>query len=266
MYPELFSVGPVTIYSYGFMITTGAIICFIFMKTQAKRKLHVETDKIQMLVITCIVSAFVGGKVFFILEKPSFYFSNPLEMIRDFKNGFVFYGSLLFTVPSVLWFFHRQKIPIRPMMDLMAFAAIILHGFGRMGCFLAGCCFGKETDGPIFVSYTNPAAVAPTDVHLHPTQLYSIALLITIGAIMWMFKRHQRFEGQLFFLYIMLYAFGRGVIEIFRGDVKRGFIIEDWVSHSQLISFIIIAIAGILYMRNLKMAARSSPELLTPKE
>ena len=144
------------------------------------------------------------------------------------------------------------------MLDIVAIAGIIIHSFGRMGCFLAGCCYGKETTGPIFVEFTDDAAVAPINQHLHPTQLYSIALLLCILIIIIMFKRHQRFQGQLFFIYIMLYALGRGVIEIFRGDIRRGFIIENVLSHSQLISLVLIGVIGFFYIKLLHKALKAS--------
>ena len=251
MYPELFSIGSWTIHTYGILIATGALLGFWYMAREAKG-LGVEMETIQSMAILIILASIIGGKFFFYLEKPSKYFWDFSAMARDFRNGFVFYGSFIFAVPTMIWFFRKNKIPALPMLDSMAFLALILHGFGRLGCFMAGCCYGKETDGPIFITFTNEAAVAPTDVHLHPTQLYSVFLLLSIFVALRMFKRHQRFEGQLFFLYIIFYAIGRGIIEIFRGDIRRGFIIEDWLSHSQFISIIMIAIVGFFYVQQQK--------------
>ena len=161
--------------------------------------------------------------------------------------------------PSVIWYVRKHKLKVLPLLDVVAFAGMIVHGFGRMGCFFAGCCYGTETDGPIFITFTEQAAVAPVGVHLHPTQLYSVTLIATIFVVLTIFKRHKRFEGQLFFIYIMLYAFGRGIIEIFRGDIRRGFIIDEWLSHSQLISLILISIVGYFYIRQLKKSAKTKP-------
>ncbi len=252
MHPILFSFDSISIHTYGVMIALGAMSAYFYISTIAKKELGIETDVLLALARIVIISAFVGGKLFYYFEKPEFYFSPPSNMLVNFRTGFVFYGSLLFAIPAIIWFYRKHKLPVMPMLDIVAIGGVILHAFGRMGCFFAGCCYGAETDGSIFIQFTNEASVAPTDVHLHPTQLYSVFMLLSILAFLLMFKRHKRFEGQLFFIYIMLYAFGRGIIEIFRGDVRRGYIIENILSHSQLISLLLIALMGFIYMRLLK--------------
>ena len=253
MHPVLFTTDwfgdPVSIHSYGVLIALGALFGFLYGSYSAKQELGIENQTIQGLARIIIIAAFVGGKLLYYLEDPAFYFFPPSNMLHNFRTGFVFYGSLLFVIPSVIWYFRKYQLPVMPMLDIVAIAGVIIHGFGRMGCFFAGCCYGKETDGPIFIEFTNEAAIAPTHVHLHPTQLYSVTLLVIIFVILIMFKRHKRFEGQLFFIYIMLYALGRGILEIFRGDIRRGFIIEDILSHSQFISLILIAVTGFFYVR-----------------
>ncbi|MEQ6121759.1 prolipoprotein diacylglyceryl transferase family protein [Reichenbachiella sp. MALMAid0571] len=256
MYPVLFSIDffghLVNIHSYGVLISFGALMGFIYASTTAKKELGIESQTMQGLARIIIIAAFVGGKVLYFLEDPGFYFFPPANMLHNFRTGFVFYGSLLFVIPSVIWFFRKHKLPVMPMLDIVAIAGLIIHIFGRMGCFFAGCCYGKKTDGLIFIEFTDTASVAPLHQHLHPTQLYSVTLLITILIVLLMFKRHKRFEGQLFFIYIMLYAIGRGVIEIFRGDIRRGYIIDGILSHSQFISLILLGIILFFYVRFLK--------------
>jgi phosphatidylglycerol:prolipoprotein diacylglycerol transferase len=262
MYPILFTIdwfeNPVSIHSYGVLIALGALSGFLYASFVAKKELGIDNQVMQGLARIIIIAAFVGGKVFYYFEDPGFYFSPPSNMLHNFRTGFVFYGSLLFVIPSVIWYVRKYKLPILPMLDIVAIAGIIIHSFGRMGCFLAGCCYGKETTGPIFIEFTDAAAVAPINQHLHPTQLYSIALLLCILIILIMFKRYQRFQGQLFFIYIMLYALGRGVIEIFRGDIRRGFIIENVLSHSQLISLLLIGVIGFFYIKLQRKAQKAN--------
>lgn len=261
MHPVLFSFdlgnGPINIHTYGIMIALGALFGYLYAAMYAKKELGIEPEIIQGLARTIIIAAFVGGKVLFYLEDPGYYFFPPSNMLKNFRTGFVFYGSLLFVIPSVIWFVKKHKMKVLPLLDMVAFAGMIVHGFGRMGCFFAGCCYGKETDGPIFVTFTDQASAAPVDVHLHPTQLYSVTLIALIFVTLTMFKRHKRFEGQLFFLYIMLYAFGRGVLEIFRGDLRRGFVIDEWLSHSQFISLILISLVGYFYVRQLRKSKKN---------
>ncbi|MEQ6168498.1 prolipoprotein diacylglyceryl transferase [Ekhidna sp. MALMAid0563] len=255
MHPELFSIGDFTIHTYGFLIMVGATMGFLYMSHVANRDLDIEKDKIQNLAIMVIIAAFVGGKLFFYLENPGYYFSSWSNMKQNFRTGFVFYGSLLFAVPLIVWYFRKEKWPLWPLMDRLAIAACIIHGLGRIGCFFAGCCHGVSTDVPWGVTFTDPVSQAePLNTPLHPTQLYSAGLIFGILIILLMLKRHNRFEGQLFFIYIILYAVGRGIIEIFRGDEERGYIIDGVLSHSQFISIGVIAITVWAYLRFKKRA------------
>ena len=146
------------------------------------------------------------------------------------------------------------------MLDVMAVTTCILHGIGRIGCFMAGCCYGKLTDSLLGVVFTNPVCQAePLNTLLHPTQLYeaSFIFLILIGLLI--LKRNRQFEGQLFLIYLMAYAAGRGFLEIYRGDLSRGFVIEDYLSISQLISILLIGVALYFYVK------RRNVNLLSPK-
>lgn len=255
MHPELFSIGDFTIHSYGFMIMVGASLGFFYMTYSAKKELGIEKDKIQNLAILVILAAFIGGKLFFYMENPSYYFGSFQNMKSNFRTGFVFYGSLLFAIPITVWYFKKEKWPLWAMMDRLAITACIIHAFGRMGCFFAGCCHGTPTDMPWGVTFTDPVSQAePLNTALHPTQLYSTFMILSILAVLWMMKRHNRFEGQLFFIYIILYATGRSIIEIFRGDEERGYVIENVISHSQFISIIVISVTIWAYLRFKKKA------------
>lgn len=244
MHPELFSIGGFTVHGYGFMIMIGAALTYFYVSASAKKELGIPPEKIQTLAIIIIAMAFIGGKLFFYFEDPSYYFHPVSNMFRNFRTGFVFYGSLIFAIPSAVWYFRKQKWPVWPMMDKIAIGACILHMCGRMGCFLAGCCHGLPTDLPWGITFSDPMSQAePLNTSLHPTQLYEVLMIGIILLILLQIKRHKKFDGQLFVVYIILYAIGRGVIEIFRGDIRRGFIIDGILSHSQFISLIIISIA-----------------------
>ncbi len=250
MFPELFHLGSQTIYSYGVLIALGAAMGFWYISTVANKELGISKDKIQTLCILIIFAAFIGGKIFFYFEKPSYYFNPPANMLKNFRTGFVFYGSLLFVIPTVIWYFRKNKLPVLPMLDIVAITATIVHFFGRLGCFTAGCCYGIHTDSVLGVTFTHEASKAkPLGESLHPTQLYEATLIALIGIILYMFKRHQRFQGQLFLIYIALYAVGRAVVENYRGDIRRGFIIEDVLSHSQLISLILVGGVAFFYVK-----------------
>jgi phosphatidylglycerol:prolipoprotein diacylglycerol transferase len=247
MHPVLFELGPITIYTYGFFIAVGATLGFVYMARQSKREFGMTFDQANTLFIVLVVSAVVGGKVFFFFESPGYYLHNPKKLFTG--SGFVFYGSLLFCIPAMLWYFRRNKLPVLGMLDIMGIVTCIVHGFGRIGCFNAGCCHGTETDSFLSVVFTDDRCQAPLNQSLHPVQLYESAFIFLLLGFLWWLRDRKQFAGQLFLIYLMAYATGRSVLELFRGDEARGYIIENWLSHSQFISFIIFIISLVAYFR-----------------
>lgn len=243
MHPVFFEVGSFKVYSYGFSIALGCILAFIYMWRTSK----MSFDQANTLFLLLIVAGIVGGKFFMVFESPRDYFSHPGRLISS--SGFVFYGSLLFCIPTMLWFFKKNKLPVLGMLDIMAIVTCIVHGFGRIGCFMAGCCYGTPTDSFLGVIFTDPVCPAPLHTSLHPTQLYEASFIfcLTIGLLI--LRKRKTFDGQVFLVYLIAYACGRSVIELFRGDIDRGFVLKDILSISQFISILIIGTAVYFYVK-----------------
>lgn len=249
MHPVLFEIGGITVYSYGFMIALGVIGAVAYLAIQGKKDVGLTFDQANTLFILIFAAAFIGGKVFLLFEDPSRYLSSPAKLLTG--RGFVFYGSFLFAVPTMLWFFRKHKLNSYKMLDVMAIVTCIVHMFGRIGCFLAGCCYGKPTDGWFSVTYTDEVCQAePLNTPLFPTQITEAGFIFLVMIVLLVIKsRFQKFYGQLFLLYLILYAIGRSILEIFRGDVARGFIIDGILSHSQFIALLIVLVTAYVYVR-----------------
>jgi len=247
MHPILFQFGSITIYTYGFFIALGAVLASLYMWRVGKKRYNITFDQANQLFLLLIAASVVGGKLFMIFESPSFYFSHPTELFS--KNGFVFYGSLLFCIPAMLWYFKKNNLPVAGMLDVMAAVTCIVHGFGRIGCYNAGCCFGKPTASAFHVVFTNPICQAPLNVPLHPTQLYEAASIFLILVVLLIIDRYKKFDGQVFLTYLILYAIVRSVIELYRGDIERGFIIDKVLSYSQFISLLVGITAIFFYIK-----------------
>ena len=258
MYPILFEVGGITVYSYGFFIALGTIAGVAYMAKQGKKEVGLTFDQANNLFLVIFIAALVGGKVFLFFEDPGRYVNEPGKLIAG--RGFVFYGSFLFAVPAMLIYFRRHKLPALAMLDVMAITTCLVHGFGRIGCFLAGCCHGKPTGFFTAVTFTDEACFAdPLNTPLHPTQLYEACFIFLVMIGLMMLRHRRTFHGQLFLLYLMAYALGRFVIEYFRGDLGRGYIIENVISHSQLIALIILLSVAILYIQKSRAAIVLEP-------
>jgi|GEM_PF-184775 len=248
MHPILFHLGPFTLYTYGFFIALGAVLGALYMWWQGSRRYGMTFDQANMLFLLLIFAGVVGGKLFLVFEDPSFYFSHPGDLLTN--NGFVFYGSLLVCIPTMLWYFKKNKLPIAGMLDVMAVVTCIVHGFGRIGCFNAGCCYGKPTASFLGVVFTDPQCQAqPLNVSLHPTQLYEATAIFLILIALLFIDRYKKFDGQVFLTYLISYAIVRSVIELFRGDLKRGFVIDGVLSYSQFISLILAVVASYIYVK-----------------
>lgn len=246
MHPVLFKAGPFTIYSYGFFIAIGALCGVTYLYWRGKKEASLTYDQVNNLFLMLFAAAFIGGKLFLFFESPSYYLHHPAKLITG--SGFVFYGSFLLAVPAMLWFFRKNKLPVYAMLDIMAGVTCLVHMFGRIGCFMAGCCYGKPTTLFFGVVFTDTACQAqPLNTPLFPTQLVEAAYIGMVFIALQVVSRRRLFYGQLFLLYLLLYATGRFLLEYFRGDTGRGFIIEGYLSHAQFIAILLAAVALYLY-------------------
>lgn len=244
----------IQIYSYGVMIALGILLSF-YVGLYKSKKFNLSSDKLSSLMIWIIVAAFVGGKLFYYLESPRKYFGDPSLMLDLSGGGFVFYGSLIFAVPTIVWWLRKEKIPVRPFIDIFAILGPIVHSFGRIGCFMAGCCHGTICNVPWGVTFKNEESLAePLNVPLHPTQLYDILVNVIILAVVLMLEKKKQFDGQLFLIYLVMYAVGRSIVEMFRGDEERGYLFNGALSHSQFIAIVVIILSAVVWMRWSKTA------------
>ncbi|MDG1046067.1 MAG: prolipoprotein diacylglyceryl transferase [Bacteroidia bacterium] len=260
MYPKLLTISipeflqgflpaSFTLHSYGLMIALGVIVTFYVILNSVK-DMRINSDQLSELFIWAIVSAFVGGKLFFFLEDIQRYLDDPSLIANAMSGGFVFYGSLIFTVPTIIFWLRKKKVSVRPFMDVLALGGPILHSFGRVGCFLAGCCHGKVCDSWIGVTFSHPDTLADfKDVPLYPTQLFDIGVNLFILLVVVLIRKRKQFEGQLFLIYLMLYAVGRSIVEIYRGDDARGFLFDGLLSHSQAIAIVVLVICGLFWRK-----------------
>jgi len=250
MHPILIEFGNISIFTYGFLIALGVFMAYLFASQELNKRFGLPAEKTQMIFIVIIVAAVIGGKFFMIFENPKLYFSDPGRLLDNFGSGFVFYGSLIFAIPSIIYLFKKFKLPVLKAIDVFAFTGCIVHAFGRMGCFMAGCCHGIPTHSFLGVTFNHPKSVAdPLHIALHPTQLYSVFLVSGIFFFLLRLRKRQLFDGQIFLTYIILYGLGRIVIEYFRGDLERGYLITGILTNSQFISLITISIAMYFYFQ-----------------
>ncbi len=248
MYPVLFEIGGWPVYSYGVLLA-AAYLAGLQLAVVRARKAGLDGAKVMDFGIYLIIAALVGAKLMLVFVDFSYYRANPKEILSLARAGGVFYGGLIAALVVGLLLVKRYKLPVWKTADMIAPGIALGHVIGRIGCLLAGCCYGKPTDVPWAITFQNPLAGlnvgTPLGVPLHPTQLYDagteLAIMIFLLATE---KKGQRFAGRTFWLYMLLYAVSRYVVEMYRGD-DRG-MIAYFFSTSQLVSIAIVPVS--LYM------------------
>jgi phosphatidylglycerol:prolipoprotein diacylglycerol transferase len=254
MHPVLFRIGPITIYTYGFLVAAGFLLGLALAIKQAKKE-GIPHNKIVDLGFYILIAAIVGSRLFFILINLTNYLENPLDVFKIWEGGLVFYGGVLLAVPTAIWYVRKNALGIWKTADIFAPSIAIGHAIGRIGCFFAGCCYGRTAENlPWGIIFTNPECLAPTNVPLHPTQLYESAGEFLNFLILITLRRYKSFKGQLFITYLIIYSILRFVAEFFRGDMDRGFVIYNFsVSQGISILILLVAIVGFYILRKKKI-------------
>jgi len=233
MYPILFRLGGLEIYAYGFFILLGfATGVFLAVHRARKTNVSISFERVADLFFYSVLSAILGSRILFVLINFNVYRKDPLQTFKIWEGGLVFYGGFILAVGVSIVYMKWHKLPIWKLADLSSPSIALGLFFGRIGCFLAGCCYGKESSLPWSVVFKDPNSLARLNVPLHPTQLYEAAGgLVIFSLLIWREKR-KAFDGQIFWLFSLLYSVARFLIEMVRGD-PRGFIFQGFLSTSQ---------------------------------
>jgi phosphatidylglycerol:prolipoprotein diacylglycerol transferase len=252
MHPVLFDLGPITVYTYGLLLAAAYLLGLKLAMVRAKSR-GLDQTRVLDLGIYIIISALVGAKLLLLITDFRSFTSHPAQLMDLARSAGVFYGGLILAVVVALWYIRRIGLPLWTTCDVFAPGIALGHVVGRMGCFFAGCCYGKPTNVPWAITFKDPFAAAnvgtPLNQPLHPTQLYEAGAEALILIVLLLTEsRGKRYPGRTFWLYMLLYAISRYIIEIFRGD-PRGTV--GAFSTSQFISIILapLAVIMLVYLR-----------------
>ncbi|ODS53556.1 MAG: prolipoprotein diacylglyceryl transferase [Acidobacteria bacterium SCN 69-37] len=261
MHPILFEVGNWPVYSYGVLLA-AAYLAALQLAVVRARRIGLDGARVMDLGIYLIIAALVGAKAMLIAVDFDYFVSNPGQVLSLVRAGGVFYGGLILAVAVGLWLVRRYRLPMWTTADLFAPGIALGHVIGRFGCLLAGCCYGRPTDVPWAITFSDPVATAntgtPLGIPLHPTQIYDAGAELLIMIVLLTTERRGRpFAGRTFWLYILLYGISRFIVEIYRGD-ERGSVFG--LSTSQFISVLAIplALAMLAWLRQRRTAASAA--------
>ncbi|MBE6066288.1 MAG: prolipoprotein diacylglyceryl transferase [Clostridium lundense] len=242
MRPVLFMLFARPIYGYGTMIAIGILAALALLNSRVKRNSNYNEDYIYNMSLIAILSGILGGKLLYIITEIKNVVGS-LSILGDIGSGFVIYGSIIGGAISIFFYCRRKKWDVLDTFDLIIPSIPLAQGFGRIGCLLAGCCYGKPTKLPIGIVFNN-SPFPPSAVHLHPTQIYSSIFDFLLAIFLVWYDKRKNKKGSTFALYIIIYSIGRIIVEVFRGD-PRGEI--SILSTSQFISVFTLIIGVVIF-------------------
>lgn len=246
MHPVLFEFHNIVIHTYGFFIAL-AFLSAIFMSKREARLAGENPDKVVDFIFWILVAAILGSRAFYVIVYWNTYYPDHLiDIVKVWEGGLIFYGGFIGALIVALIYIPKSGLKFWKTADILAPSIPFGHFLGRLGCFSAGCCHGRNCELPWAVTFTDPESLAPLNVPLHPTQLYSSLSNLLIFIFIINYKRYKRFDGQVFLTYVIIYAAVRSIIETFRGDF-RGAEIMGVFSTSQFVA-LIMAVTALFIM------------------
>jgi phosphatidylglycerol:prolipoprotein diacylglycerol transferase len=252
VFPQLFHIGRFFLPTYGLLVSTGVLIG-LWISVRNSEKQGINGEHAWNLGILVVLCGIIGAKVLYIVNDWSYYTAHPGEIFSfsTLQAGGVFSGGLIGAFAMGAWYIHKNHMPALRTFDAFAPGLALGHAIGRVGCFAAGCCYGKPTTHFWGVTFTSRLANAwtgtPLNQALEPTQLFESAVeLANFFILMWMLKR-KKFDGQVFGAYLFLYGVARYFLEFLRDDPGRGSVFGGIMTGTQLISIGLVLTGGLIW-------------------
>jgi phosphatidylglycerol:prolipoprotein diacylglycerol transferase len=274
MYPELFKIGPFTVYSYGLMLGIAFITASWILTKEIERK-KLNANIATEITILAIIFGIIGAKLFHLFENFDAFLEDPVGMAFS-PGGLTFFGGLIVAVMAIWIYARKKKIPFLYLADAAAPALALAYGIGRIGCHLAGDGdYGIPTDLPWSTNYENgtvppsvmfrgseiaqnyPDGILPDNTPLHPTPVYEFLICLLIFGILWRLRKNEWVQGKLFMFYLIFISIERFSVEFIRLNPRLLF----GLSEAQLISVILftVGVIGLIYYAKNKDLKRFVP-------
>jgi phosphatidylglycerol:prolipoprotein diacylglycerol transferase len=236
MLPKLIQIGSFYLPTYGVLVAL-AFLTALWMAGKLGKIQGLNREAVMNLGIYCALAGIIGAKVFMLVMDP-YYRKNPGQILTmsTLQSAGIWYGGFITALVFAYYYMHREGLPFLKTSDVFAPGLAIGHGIGRLGCFAAGCCYGKPTLLPWAVTYTNPDANgAPLGVPLHPTQLYEAIVESAICIVLYQLAIRRHRDGSIIALYLILSGIARFLVEFVRAHDEANplggpLTLEQWIS------------------------------------
>jgi phosphatidylglycerol:prolipoprotein diacylglycerol transferase len=252
VFPQLFHYGSISLPTYGFLVALGVLLG-LWISVINSERLGYDGDKAWNLGIIVVLCGILGAKILYVINEWSYFSAHKGEIfsLNTLQAGGVFSGGLLAAFVAAAWYVRRNRMPALGTCDAFSPGLAFGHALGRIGCFAAGCCYGKPTHHWWGVTFRNPLANSitgtPLGIALEPTQLFEFGVeLANFFFLMWLLKR-RKFDGQVFGAFLFIYGIARFFLEYLRGDPGRGSVFGGAMSGTQFIAIGLVLGGGLIW-------------------
>ncbi len=247
MHPILIKFADLTLHTYGVMLASGFLLAVVVAMKEARRTGQ-DPNQVMDLAFYVLIGALAGSRLFYVLGNWSEFQDRPIEIVQFWRGGLVYYGGLIFAFLISFWYVRKHGLSFQKLGDLTAPSIAIGQTLGRLGCFSAGCCYGAPTNSFLGCTFSDELTLAPRGIPLHPTQLYESAATFAIFWVLVFMRRRERFQGKIFWYYLLFYSVARFLMEFYRGD-PRGWLIPDVLSTAQATGIPVFLLAVFMLLR-----------------
>jgi phosphatidylglycerol:prolipoprotein diacylglycerol transferase len=249
MYPILFELGHFELRSYGVLVALSAVAAYWLSTKEARRK-GIDGRLVEDFALYALVGGLIGARLYYVgFSNPSYFLRNPLEILAFWHGGIGIIGFLLGAFLAAFWYCRRKGISVMKFGDTLAPGIALGQTLGQFACLANGDSWGKPTDLPWAITYTDPRALAPVNVPLHPIEIYEMAAYLGVFLMVWMSRKRFGANGLVFSVYLGAYGVARFSMEFFRGDPAM----FAWgIPAAQVFSMILIlsSITGLLLLKS----------------
>ena len=241
MFPRLIHHGQFDLYTYGVLFAISVLVGMVLVVVFSRRQ-KIDVNKTLTLGTLAALSGIMGAKFLFVVLEWNYYSRHLSEILSlaTLRTGGVFSGGLVTAIAVSAWYIYKHHLPVLRTVDAFAPSLALGHAIGRLGCFAAGCCYGKPTTGFWGITFSSPLTSdlshTPLGVPLHPTQLFESAIEVANFLILVRLLDRKRFDGQVMAVYLAVYGVARFFLEFLRGDPGRGEVFNGLLTGTQLIA------------------------------
>lgn len=258
MYPILVQLGSFELRTYGVIVALSFLLGLWLSVREAKRK-GLDPAIVQDFAFYAFFGGIVGARLYYVvLTQPDYFLRRPWEILAIWHGGLGILGALAGGLLTAIWYCRRKKLSLRRLADVLAPGIVLGQALGILGCLATGDSHGKPTDAPWAITYTDPRAMAPLNVPLHPVELYEMTAYLLVFAVVWSTRTKYRTEGLTFLTYLGGYGAARFAVEFFRGHPAT---LAAGLPAAQVFGLaLVLAAAAVAWV----FAARSTPRRLRP--